>query len=73
MMTSMFSATGTKNTGTKNGVMILIPTIQKHPETRFGVIHFHPKENLKEETLALCHSLVREKTTQKLKWNFRNN
>ena len=71
MMTSMSSTYGTKN-----GVMILIPTIQKHPETRFGVIHSqyaHLKENLKEETLASCHSHVREKTTQKFKWNFRKN
>ena len=71
MMTSLSSTYGTKN-----GVMTLIPTKQKHPETRSGVIHSqyaHPKENLKEETLTSCHAHVREKTTQKLKWNFRKN
>ena len=56
--------------GTKNGVMILTPTIPKHPETRYGVIHSqyaHPKENLKEETHTSCHSHVREKIIQKSK------
>ena len=56
--------------GTKNGVMILISTVPKHPETRYGVIHSqyaHLKENLKEETLTSCHFHVREKTIQKLK------
>ena len=61
MMTSMFSTYGTKN-----GVMTLIPTIQKHPETRSGVIHSQyaqTKENLKGENHTSCHSHVREKIT----------
>ena len=71
MMTSMFSTYGSKN-----GAKTLIPTIQKHPETRCGVIHSQyaqTKENLKEEILTSCHSHVREKTTQKLKWDFTMN
>ena len=71
MMTNMSSTYGTKN-----GVMILIPIIPKHPKTRYGVIHLqyaHPKENLKEETLTSCHSHAREKTIQKLKCIFRKN
>ena len=51
----------------------LIPTIQKHPETRCGVIHSQyaqTEENLKGETLTSCHSHVREKITQKLKCSF---
>ena len=71
MMTSMSSTYGTKN-----GVVILIPTIQKRPETMSGVIHSQyalPRENQKEETLTSCHYHEREKTTLKLKWNFRKN
>ena len=60
--------------------MTLIPTKQKHPETWCGVIHSQyaqtnaqTNENLKEETPTSCHSHVREKTTQKLKWDFTMN
>ena len=62
-MTSIFSIYGTKSEA-----MTLILTIQKHPATRFGVIHsqYAPtKENLKGETLTSCHSHVREKITLK--------
>ena len=71
MMTNMSSTYGTKP-----GVMILIPIIPKHPETRYGVLHLqyaHPKEKLREETLTSCHSHVREKTIQKFKCIFRKN
>ena len=50
----------------KEWSMTLIPTIQKNPETRCGVIHSQyaqTKENLKGENHTSCHSHVREKIT----------
>ena len=48
----------------------LIPTIPKHPETRYGVTHSqyaHQKEKIKEETHTSCRSHVKEKIIQKSK------
>ena len=61
---------------TKNGVMTLILTIQKLPETKCGAIHSlyaQMTKNLKAGTLISCHSHVREKITLKLKWDSKMN
>ena len=70
MMNNIFSTCGTKN-----GVMTLILTIQKLPETKCGAILslFAPMtKNLKEGTLISCHSHVREKITLKIEMEFQN-